>query len=302
MAADDTWTADSPVRLARFISDRAGVSFNQAKRWVASGKIVVDDEVVIAPQTPVAPGQRVALRMRAPKPRDPGKEVKVVYDDAHVAVIVKPSGMSSVPYERGERGTAMDALRDAWKAQGKKSRSVPIHIVHRIDKGTSGLIMFAKTKKAEIGLARQLREHSVDREYLCVAHGAVRPGRIESRLVRDRGDGLRGSTRREGQGKRAVTHVEVVESLRSATLCRVRLETGKTHQIRIHLAEAGHALVGETVYVRDHLERGRDVIDCPRLMLHARTLGFEHPITGERVSLTEEPPADFAATVARLRS
>jgi len=125
----------------------------------------------------------------------------------------------------------------------------------------------------------------------------VAPGRIESMLVADRGDGLRGSTTHAGQGKRAVTHVSVERALRGATLCAVRLETGKTHQIRIHLAESGHPLVGETVYIRDYTG---PVISSARLMLHAATLGFVHPVTGEQVSLRSPLPPDFTAVVDRL--
>ena len=143
----------------------------------------------------------------------------------------------------------------------------------------------------------QFRAHTVGRTYTCVAHGVVASGRIESRLVDDRGDGLRGSTRRAGQGKTAVTHVSVERRLAGATLCEVRLETGKTHQIRIHLAEAGHALVGETVYVRDH--RG-PTIASPRLLLHAATLGFRHPTTGEPLSVTRPLPEDFVRELERL--
>ena len=124
--------------------------------------------------------------------------------------------------------------------------------MHRIDRATSGLLAFAKTKRAEVGLAAQLRAHTMERMYICVAHGVVTPRRIESNLVADRGDGLRGSTTRSDQGKRAITHVAVRAALRGATLCEVRLETGKTHQIRIHLAESGHPLVGEPVYIRDY--------------------------------------------------
>src|SRR5262249_40615092 len=139
---------------------------------------------------------------------------------------------------------------------------VALHVVHRIDRATSGLLMFAKTKSAELGLAAQLRAHTVTRSYLCVAHGAVAPAqpgslppgtlRIESYLVRDRGDGLRGAPPGRDRGKGGAPHAGAGRPLRGATLCRARLETGKTHQIRIHLAEAGHPLVGEPVYLRDH--------------------------------------------------
>jgi 23S rRNA pseudouridine1911/1915/1917 synthase len=137
----------------------------------------------------------------------------------------------------------------------------------------------------------------MERTYLCVAHGAVTSRRIESFLVEDRGDGIRGSTTRHDQGKRAVTHVESREALLHATLCQVTLETGKTHQIRIHLSEAGHPLVGEPVYIRDYTG---PVLTSARMMLHAATLGFEHPVTGAHVALRSPLPPDFVAVVDRL--
>jgi 23S rRNA pseudouridine1911/1915/1917 synthase len=176
-----------------------------------------------------------------------------------------------------------------------------LHVVHRIDRATSGLLAFAKTKRAEQGLAAQLRAHTMERTYICVAHGRVASRRIESYLVADRGDRLRGSTSRTDQGKRAVTHVVAGEALRGATVCSVQLETGKTHQIRIHLAECGHPLVGETVYIRDFEAAGHRPIASPRLLLHAATLGFVHPISGERVELSSALPADFTRIVERLR-
>ena len=293
------WTVDQAGQtVAAFVKAKANVAWSVAKRHVTSGKVFVDGERVTEVDHRLAPGQQVRLEMAAPRPHDPEREGVLVYDDAHVVVIDKPAGISSVPYEERETGTAMDLVRGAWRRMGKPATSVPLHVVHRIDRATSGLLAFAKTKRAELGLAAQLRAHTMERMYLCVAHGTVTPGRIESYLVADRGDRLRGSTTRIEQGKRAVTHVTVRETLRGATLCEVRLETGKTHQIRIHLAESGHPLVGETVYVRDY---AGPVITSPRLLLHAATLGFEHPVTGERVSLSSPLPPDFTTVVDRLR-
>jgi 23S rRNA pseudouridine1911/1915/1917 synthase len=202
----------------------------------------------------------------------------------------------------------MDAIRSAWKHAGRRATTTPLHVVHRIDKETSGLLAFAKTKLAERALQAMFRAHEVERSYLCVAHGRVRDRRIESLLLPDRGDGLRGSLKpgrasgtQKGPGKRAVTHVRAVEQLARATLCEVRLETGKTHQIRIHLAEAGHPLVGERVYVRDFVRRDGALLPSARLLLHAATLGFHHPVTGAHVALTSPLPDDFTRELERLR-
>ncbi len=293
-----SWIVEEPgVTVAAFVKDRAGVPWSVAKRHVTTGKIFVDGARVTEVDHRLVAGQSVELRMAAPRPRDPEREGVLVFDDAHVVVIDKPAGISSVPYDDRETGTAMDLIRGAWRRMGKPATTIALHVVHRIDRGTSGLLVFAKTKPAEHGLAAQLRAHTMEREYRCVAHGIVAPGRIESYLVGDRGDGLRGSTSRIEQGKRAITHVAVAAALRGATLCAVRLETGKTHQIRIHLAESGHPLVGEEVYVRDYTG---PVITSPRLMLHAATLGFEHPITGERVRFESALPEDFTAVLDRL--
>jgi 23S rRNA pseudouridine1911/1915/1917 synthase len=298
LASVSSWTVEKAgVTVAAFVKAHANIANSLAKRHVTSGKVFVDDARVTEIDHRLAVGQQVELRLAAPRPHDPEREGVLVYDDPHVVVIDKPVEVNSVPYEDRETGTAMDLIRGAWRRQGKDATGVPLHIVHRIDRATSGLLMFAKTKRAEQGLAAQLRAHTIDRQYLCVAHGVVKAGRIESHLVEDRGDGLRGSTTRTDQGKRAVTHVDVRQVMRNATSCAIRLETGKTHQIRIHMAESGHPLVGETVYVRDF--KG-GLLTSARLMLHAHTLGFEHPVTGERVQLSAEPPPDFAAVLARL--
>lgn len=303
-APAEPWTvaADAAGKtVAAVVRDRAGEPWSVVKKWVETGKVAVDGAVITAIDHRVRGGERVEVRLSAPRPRDPTREAELVYDDAHVVVIDKPAGISSVPYDDRETGTAMDLIRGAWRRQGKRATEQALIVVHRIDKATSGLLMFAKSKRAELGLAAQLRDHSCERTYLCVAHGALSARTIESHLVTDRGDGLRGATRHAGQGKRAVTHVAVRERLRGATSCEVRLETGKTHQIRIHLAEAGHPLVGESVYIRDFTAAGGALLPSPRLMLHAATLGFAHPISGEMMRFASPVPAEIAGWIAQYQ-
>ncbi len=304
-APADPWTlpADAAgATLAAVVRDRAGEPWSVVKRWIETGKVALDGATVTAVDHRVRGGERVAVKLAAPRPRDPAREADILYDDAHVIVIDKPAGVSSVPYDDRETGTAMDLIRGAWRRMGKKATVTPLLVVHRIDKATSGLLMFAKSKRGEQGLGAQLRDHSCERAYVCVAHGALSPRTIESHLVVDRGDGLRGSSRHAGQGKRAVTHVAVRERLRGATVCDVRLETGKTHQIRIHLAEAGHPLVGETVYIRDFDAAGGVFLPAPRLMLHAATLGFAHPVTGEPLRFERPPPAEMSDWIRARRT
>jgi 23S rRNA pseudouridine1911/1915/1917 synthase len=173
-------------------------------------------------------------------------------------------------------------------------------VVHRLDKDTSGVMLFARTLEAKKHLAQQFRVHSIGRRYVALVHGTfVGKRTLRSHLVEDRGDGLRGSARpgrREGQ--LAVTHVRAVTPLAGATLVSCELETGRTHQIRIHLAEAGYPIVGEAVYIRGY---GGPRLDAPRTMLHAAELTFEHPVSGEELSFGVEPPEDFPAGDAAAR-
>jgi 23S rRNA pseudouridine1911/1915/1917 synthase len=283
--------------LAAFLRGALGGSWSQARALIETGKVFIDGRRAVEAGTRVAAGQRVEVKMRAPRPRDAAVEVRIVWEDLHAVVIDKPSGISTVPYEAREVGTAMDRLREAWRRQGKAASKVALHIVHRIDRDTSGLVVFAKSKRAEIALAAQFRAHTIERRYRCVAEGAVDFRRVESRLVRDRGDGLRGSTRVPRQGKSSITHVEVLERRARGTVCAVRLETGRTHQIRIHFAEMGHPLIGETVYIRDYLNAGHEPIASHRLMLHAEVLGFAHPVSGEalRFESGEDSGTRFSA-------
>jgi len=297
-------TAPADVTLAAALREvLPGRSWRQVREMCASGKVTVDGAKVVEPAFRLSGGEMIAWNMGKPDARRrllrPG--FRIVFEDGHLVIIEKPEGVSTVPYDRKETGTALDLIRDAWRAQGKRATVTPLYTVHRIDKDTSGLVCFAKTKLAERGLHEVFKQHLADREYLAVAHGQVRPGRIESDLIENRGDGLRGSSRRFGGGQHAITDVEVVETLRTATVCRVRLHTGRTHQIRIHLAEGGHPLVGETVYIRDFTRAGKRLIVCPRLLLHAATLGFDHPVTGKHVHFSAELPPEFRDEVAKLR-
>ncbi len=284
-------------------SQLGGRSWNDVRRLCTSGKVTVDAGRALDPALRLRPGQQVAVHMNAPvadRSTLP-KGFRVVFEDAHLIVIEKPEGVSSVPYERKEAGTALDLIRAAWRLQGRRATVTPLYTVHRIDKDTSGLLCFAKTRLGERGLHRIFKNHLAERTYLAVAHGRVPPGRIESHLVADRGDGIRGSTRHGGEGQRAITHIEVIETLRRATVCRVRLETGRTHQIRIHLSEKGHPIVGESVYIRDLRRSGATPLPARRLLLHAATLGFDHPVTQEHLAFDAPPPDEFTRAISELR-
>jgi 23S rRNA pseudouridine1911/1915/1917 synthase len=277
-------------------------SWSEVRRMCRSGKVTVAGKLALDPARRLEGGEEIRWRLAAPnQARQKGPVAEVVHEDGHLVVIDKPEGVSSVPYERRESGTAMDLVRDAWRRQGRAATVTPLYVVHRLDRDTSGLLCFAKTKLAERGLHHVFKNHLAERSYLAVAHGQARAGRIESTIQANRGDGLRGSTRVGRQGQHAVTHVAVLEPLVRSTLCRIRLETGRTHQIRIHLAEQGHPLVGETVYIRDYLRAGNQPLPAARLLLHAETLGFVHPVTGVPLRWTSEAPGDFQEILARLR-
>ena len=313
MGSEQTFSleaADTGTTLAAALRRRLpGTSWSDVRALCTTGKVRVDGEPAPDPAARVRAGQQVELRPNARRPITTPAGFKVVFDDAHLVVIEKPSGISSVPYEKKETGTAMDLIRAAWRHAGKRATATPLYIVHRIDKDTSGLLCFAKTRLAERALHTTFQRHEADRAYLAVAEGDVAAQRIESRLVADRGDGIRGSTTRRDEGQQAVTFVEPLarypRTARSsadviATLCRVRLETGRTHQIRIHLSERGHPLVGETVYIRNLLRAGGRPLPAPRLMLHAGRLGLAHPVTGAALDFRALPPDDFMAVLEQM--
>jgi len=294
-----------------------GLSWGDARARITSGKIRVGDIVRTDPLFRVRDPGLVALHMNAPRPRMPVlPEGAIVHVDAHVVVVNKPAGVSTVPFDEGETGTLDERVREWLSQEGRRARGggrPPLGVVHRLDKDTSGLVVFTRTWLAKQSLTQQFRAHTVLRRYLAIATGDVAAQTFRSDIVPDRGDGLRGSLIRgrrthgpPGQAQHAVTHVTVLERLPAgATLVECRLETGRTHQIRIHLSEAGYPLVGEKVYVRDRRRDGGDddahELRAPRMMLHAAELGFVHPATEEDVRWEQDPPRDFDETLAKLR-
>ena len=280
-----------------------GAPWSRVRTWIHSGKVFVDEKVALDPGRRLLAGERVAVRVNAPRPGAVQRLASnsIVYVDTHVVVVRKPTGVNSIPFEHGERGTLKELVR-AWlnrtAAKRRDRNRGELGVVHRIDKETSGLMVFSRTLAAKRSLDEQLRAHSVERRYLALAHGEVKPATITSRLVADRGDGVRGSSSDPKRGRAAVTHITPQERLSKATLVQCQLETGRTHQIRIHLAEAGHPLVGESVYIRG---LAGPFVSAPRLMLHAAVLGFAHPADHHPLRFEDEIPNDMRSVIEELR-
>lgn len=265
---------------------------------------------------PAPPKPKPPKVARLPRPTPPGDGPPsplpadaIVYADDAVVVVNKPAGLTTMRHReeaaefgRGRRflpKTLADLLPAALGAPGRA-----VIAVHRIDRDTSGLVVFARTRDAGEHLTKQFRKHTAERRYLALTRGAPTAGRVESVFVPDRGDGRRGTSRDllTEDGKLAVTHVKVLEQFGRFAAVECRLETGRTHQVRIHLGEAGTPLCGERVY--DRPLNGKPLPDgsgAERPMLHAARLGFVHPETGEPVGWDVKPPDDFAALWAKLR-
>jgi 23S rRNA pseudouridine1911/1915/1917 synthase len=290
-------------------------SWSQVRRLIAGRRIKVGDDLCLDPARRVKADDRlIVLAASVPKQRL-FEEITLRYFDEHLVVAEKPAGMSTVrhPAERdwNERRKSLTATledlvpkRLARSGRRRVQGTLPrLRIVQRLDKETSGLVVFARSVAGERELGRQFRLHTVVRRYLAIVPGRVPSQRIASSLVRDRGDGRRGSTSLPEVGKEAVTHVTIEEELPGYTLLSCRLETGRTHQIRIHLAELGHPVCGDKVYCRR--PDGTMVDDrssAPRLALHAVELGFNHPISRAPMHWTMPLPADLQALIEILRT
>jgi 23S rRNA pseudouridine1911/1915/1917 synthase len=292
----------------------AGRSWSRVRRLITTRQARVNGELCLDPARRLKEGDTVEVLARpvaAPRHDD---NILLRHLDEHIVVVEKPTGINTVrhPAERAwteQRKILAPTLEDlvpkliaAREGRARKGPLPRLRVVHRLDKETSGLVVFARTVAAERSLGKQFHAHTVVRRYLAVVPSHLPPQTIATHLVRDRGDGRRGSATLPGIGKEAVTHVEVVERLRGYTLLACRLETGRTHQIRIHLAEHGHPVCGEKVYNRKPGEEpAPDRSGAPRLALHAAELGLEHPVTGAFLHWEMPLPADLQAFVERMR-
>jgi 23S rRNA pseudouridine1911/1915/1917 synthase len=280
-----------------------GTSWGKARSWIEGGKVRVAGALVTEATTRVRAGVEIAVDQAARKPRAGELEDgDVVHADSQVVVVVKPSGLNTIPFDE----TEVDALDARVRSWLERRRMVPrgsrptLGIVHRIDRETSGLVVFTRTWLAKQSLTTQFRQHTVHRRYLAIAHGDVPDSTRRTFLMEDRGDGLRGSARGRppSDAREAITHISRVEPLVGATLVACKLETGRTHQIRIHLSESGNPIVGERVYIRGF--RGA-IIEAPRLMLHAAELGFVHPATESQVQWEQPVPPEMRAVLDSLK-
>ncbi|MGE0548372.1 MAG: RluA family pseudouridine synthase [Kofleriaceae bacterium] len=269
---------DLGLRLDQVIPKHvAGLSRRKARAVIDVGGVFVDRVRVKVAGRPVRAGQVIEVNVGGALDRDrePPPAPAIVFSDDHVIVVDKPAGLVTAPTPESDRGDLLDQLKTSYGE---------VYLVHRLDLPTSGLLVFARTRDANKRLGDAFKVHDVEREYRAVAIGAVAAQTID----------------RPVDGKRAVTHVGVVEQLEGATLVSARLETGRTHQIRIHLAGQGHPVAG------DHQHGGEAsrtfVPRAPRLALHAAVLGFAHPVTDETMRFESPLPGELAAWVSRLRT
>jgi 23S rRNA pseudouridine1911/1915/1917 synthase len=303
--------------LAQALADLLHLSRKDVEHYLKNRWVRLDGAVCQQPGQRVRAKQRLQVHMprvnvRGAKPQAVdlpplARSIHIVHLDDDIVVVDKPAGLTTVRHadetaEFGPRGQRFlpPTLVDLLPRIDPRLRRGRIRAVHRIDKETSGLVILARTPQAESHLGKQFRVHSVERTYLALVRGIAEDRRIESTLVRDRGDGRRGSG---PEGQHAVTHVRVLERLGACTLVECRLETGRTHQVRIHLGEAGTPLCGERVYDRSlHGKPLPDPSGATRPLLHAATLAVDHRATGKRLRWQSAPPADMQSLIERFRS
>ncbi|RYG85921.1 MAG: RluA family pseudouridine synthase [Alphaproteobacteria bacterium] len=301
-------TADG-WRLDRALADALPtLSRERIKALISTGQVTGPDGLVRDPAKKAAGGALFSLVIPDPTPAHNEAQdiaLNVVFEDEHLIVIDKQAGLVVHPAAGNLDGTLVNALLHhcGGSLSGIGGVARP-GIVHRIDKDTSGLMVAAKTDRAHIGLAAQFKVHSIDRRYraLVSGHPRLSEGSVDAPLARSPSN--RKKMAIVPGGKRAVTHWRRIELLRGAALVECRLETGRTHQVRVHMASLGHALLGDPVYGQKHNHRDvRDVLetlDFRRQALHAAHLGFIHPVKSHALAFDSEMPADMQELYANL--
>ena len=277
-------------RLDVLLAGREDLSRSRAAALIAEGHCRVDGTVQAKPSFCPAPGAEVVLTVPPPRPAVPEAEdipLTILYEDDDLAVVVKPCGMVVHPAPGNETGTLVNALLSALDSLGGIGGETRPGIVHRLDKDTSGLLLVAKNDRSQQALSDQLQARQMEKHYLALAEGIFREdeGRIEKPIARSKKDRKKMAV--DPAGRDALTFWKVLERGNQATLLDVHIVTGRTHQIRVHLQSVGHPVCGDPIYGHP---RGLKV---PRLMLHARSLAFTHPATGERMTFEAPVPEDF---------
>ncbi|MFN3591354.1 MAG: RluA family pseudouridine synthase [Thermaurantiacus sp.] len=281
-------------------------SRERLKALISSGHVIGVSGALRDPARKVSGSERLVVTVPRPAPsenRPQAIPLAIVHEDAHLLVVDKPAGLVVHPAAGNPDNTLVNAL--LHHCEGRLSGIGGVArpgIVHRIDKDTSGLLVVAKTDPAHVGLARQFAAHSVQREYLAIVEGRPRPqqGRIETHLARSAANRKKVAVVEPPAGKRAVTHWQVTSLLQDAAAVACRLETGRTHQVRVHMAAIGHSLVGDSVYGSRNARRIGASAGFQRQALHARTLGFRHPVTQEELSFESPVPRDIQELVSLL--
>jgi 23S rRNA pseudouridine1911/1915/1917 synthase len=266
---------------------------------LAAGDVRVDD-VPVAKSHRVRAGERISLATPAPPPPpEPPPHVPVRWEDEHMAVVAKPAGLM-VHAGAGHQGaTLVDALKGMGMQLVETGDPDRPGIVHRLDRGTSGVLVVAKTSQAYGGLVRAFQAHDIERRYWALVEGVPDPPRATIDAPIGRSPTARTRFRVDTSGRSAVSHYDVREAFGCAAALDVRLETGRTHQVRVHLSTIGHPVAGDRAYGASPVLALQ--LDLCRPALHAAMLGLRHPVSGERVEVTEPLPGDLTSALWHLR-
>jgi len=296
------WTvepADAGERIDKFITMQADEwSRSQVQLWVKEGRVTVNGEPV-KNNYKVAPDDDITLRVPPPKELEIKPEaipLEILYEDADLVVVNKPRGLVVHPAPGHYTGTLVNALLHHCRDLSGINGVLRPGIVHRIDKDTSGLLVVAKNDRAHIGLAEQLKNHTVNRKYVAIVHGVIahEMGTIDAPIGRDPKNRQQMAVVFENS-KPAVTHFAVLERFKEFTLVECKLETGRTHQIRVHMKYIGHPLAGDPKY------GPKKTLEIDGQALHAKTLGFTHPRTGEYLEFEAPLPQELLQVIEWLR-